>query len=84
MAGSLQIDEHQLRIVSKPETLEHEAGNAKQQREQSKCQRNQKFDQNCDRALGYFSCDTVNGLSSKTSNTWEEITDIFEDTIFVF
>lgn len=39
---------------------------------------------NCNRVLGYFSYDTVNRLSSKISNTWEEITEIFKDTIFVF
>ena len=81
---SLQLDEHQLCIVSKNEMLEHGAGNSKKQHEQSKCQRNEKYVQNCDRALGYFSCDTVNRLSSKISNTWEDITEIFKDTIFVF
>lgn len=81
---SLQLDEHQLCIVSKSKMLEHEAGNSKKQHEQSKCQRNEKCVQNCDRVLGYFSHNIINRLSSKISNTWEEITKIFKDTIFVF
>lgn len=81
---SLQLDEHQLCIVSKSKMLEHEAGNSKKQHEQSKCQRNEKYVQNCDRALGHFSSNIINRLSSKISNTWEEITKIFKDTIFVF
>lgn len=80
---SLQLDEHQLCIVSKS-MLEHEAGNSKKQHEQSKCQRNEKYVQNCDRAFGYFSRKIINRLSQKISNSWEEITKIFKDTIFVF
>lgn len=68
----------------KIQMLEHEAGNSKKQHEQSKCQRNEKYDQNCDRAFGYLSHNIINRLSSKISNTWEEITKIFKDTIFVF
>lgn len=81
---SLQLDEHQLCIVSKPKMLEHGAGNSKKQHEQIKCQRNEKYVQNCDRVFSYFSCDTVNHLSLKISNTWKEITEILKDTIFVF
>lgn len=68
----------------KIQMLEHEAGNSKKQHEQSKCQRNEKYVQNCDRPLVFFSRNIINRLSLKISNTWEEITKIFKDTIFVF
>lgn len=71
-------------MVSKTKMQEHGAGNSRQQHEQSKCQTNEKYGPTCARALGNFSCDTVSRLPSKILDTWEEITEIFKDAIFVF
>lgn len=81
--ASLQQDEHQLCIVSKTKTLGRGAGYLKQRSE--RVPKTGKIHANPSQSTRQLLMQRHQPPSiAKFSSTWEEITEIFKDTIFVF